>query len=106
MLTLLLMGYGGAAWCAGDDMTYIVHGRAGVPVGFDRQAYLAETARPPNFDAQLQFKEGNGRSGGPAALAHDSARSDPAAVRRAAASGGQQLAVTYGRAGYVPDLSR
>ncbi|HZP86543.1 MAG TPA: hypothetical protein VFB54_06960 [Burkholderiales bacterium] len=45
----------------------IVFGRAGGPVGVQRQAYVIQNARVLSFDANLQFDEGWGRSGGPAA---------------------------------------
>lgn len=97
----LAAGLAAAAGCAWSDATIAVHGRAGMPVGSDRHAYIVDTARPPAFAAQLQAQIAAGRAGGPAAQALANAR---AARADLAGSADRVPVATYGRAGYVPDF--
>lgn len=94
----LLATTAAAAW---SGATIPVYGRAGMPVGSDRHAYIVDTARPPSFDAQLQADAGPGRAGGLAAQALANVRPAAAGVAR----GGDGLhRLAFGRAGYVPDF--
>lgn len=89
------------AGAASGDASITVYGRAGMPVGSDRHAYIVDTARPASFDAQRQAEVGPGRAGGPAVQALANARPAPSGVA------GREDAVhtvAYGRAGYVPDF--
>lgn len=85
------------AW---SDASIALYGRAGMPVGSDRHAYIVDTARPPSFDAQLQADAGAGRAGGPATLVL--AHVQPARTGMARGED-RTLAMAYGRAGYVPE---
>lgn len=94
----LLATMAGTAW---SDARIAIHGRAGMPVGSDRHAYIVDTARPPSFDAQLQAPAGAGRAGGQAANALANAHPPRTGV---ASTDDRLRPVAYGRAGFVPEF--